>query len=123
VNLLEAKLGELNSIAEAMKNFASLQTNLSNLVDALQTKPSDSYEVVASVDKLGKKLDILCQVVKDSGNSGWQDSDEETKYVSLSILNKPYMRMLLYVLAFVLFLASLGVIFIAGHLIVNLIKL
>jgi hypothetical protein len=116
-------LGELGTISEAMKDFTSLKAELSNLVNALQTKSSDSYEVVASVDKLGKKLDILCQVVKSSGSSGWQDSDEETKYVSLSILNKPYMRMLLYVLAFVLFLASLGVIFIAGHLIVNLIKL
>jgi hypothetical protein len=119
---LEAKLGELNTLADAMKNFTSVKDSLAGLVDALERKSSDSYEVVASVDKLGKKLDILCQVVKDSGNSGWQDADDETKDVSLAIFNKPYMSTLLYVFVVVLFLASLGVIFIAGHLIVDLIK-
>jgi hypothetical protein len=122
VHLLEAKLGELNTLADAMKNFTSVKDSLAGLVDALERKSSDSYEVVASVDKLGKKLDILCQVVKDSGNSGWQDADDETKDVSLAIFNKPYMSTLLYVFVVVLFLASLGVIFIAGHLIVDLIK-
>lgn len=123
VNLLEAKLGELGTISEAMKDFTSLKAELSNLVNALQTKSSDSYEVVASVDKLGKKLDTLCQVVKNSGSFGWRGSEEGAKDISIAIFNKPYMRILIYVLAFVLFLASLGVIFMAGLLIINLIKL